>query len=68
MENGEADDPPNEFKVVQMARVNTGVRVDLERVVVVCRVFEKTIEGVKHFVREKEKELPDKLLAICQLF
>ena len=40
----------NELEVVQMFRVDTGCRVDLEGIVVVGGVFEETVEGVEHLV------------------
>ena len=42
-----------------MLRVDTRRRVDLERVVVVRRVLEQTVERVEHLVREQEEELPE---------
>jgi hypothetical protein len=29
VENGQTNDPTNEFEVIQMLRVDTGVRIDL---------------------------------------
>lgn len=57
MENGQTNDPTNEFEVVQMLRVDTRVRVDLEGIVIVGRVFKQAVEGIEHFVRKEEKEL-----------
>lgn len=56
MEDGQADNATNKFEVSKMFRVNARVRVDLECIVVVRRVFEKTVERIEHLVREKEKE------------
>lgn len=56
MENGQAHHTTNKFEVVQVLRVHTGVRVDLQRIIIVGGVFEETVEGVKHFMREKEEE------------
>lgn len=50
VEDGQTNDSPNEFEVIEMFRVNAGVRVDLEGVVVVRRVFEEAVERVEHFV------------------
>ena len=55
MENRQSDNSANKFEVVQMLGVDTRVRIDLKGVIIVCGVFKKTIEGVEHFVREKEK-------------
>lgn len=57
MENRQTNHTPNESKIVQMFRIDPGVRVDLEGVVVVCRIFEQTVKWVKHLMREKEKKL-----------
>ena len=51
MENSKTDDTANKLEVVQVLRVNARVRVDLESIVVVRRVFEQAIEGIEHFVR-----------------
>jgi len=59
VENTEANTSTNEFEVVQVLRVDTGVRVDLKGVVVVCRVLEETVEGVEHLVREEEEEFSE---------
>ena len=56
MEDGKADYAPDKFEVVQVLGVDAGVWVDLERVVVVSGVFEKTIERVEHFVGKEEEE------------
>ena len=56
MEDTKAHTSSDEFEVIQMLRVDTGVRVDLEGIVVVRGILEKTVEGVEHLVRKKEKE------------
>jgi hypothetical protein len=55
MENCQSDNSSNELEVVQMFGIDAGVRVDLKGVIIVCGVFKETIEGVEHFVREKEE-------------
>lgn len=55
MENCQSDNSSNELEVVQMFGIDAGVRVDLKGVIIVCGVLKKTIEGVEHFVREKEE-------------
>jgi hypothetical protein len=57
VENGQTNDPTNEFEVVQMLWVDTRVRVDLEGIVIVGGVFKQAVEGIEHFVRKEEKEL-----------
>jgi hypothetical protein len=56
MEDGETNNTSNELEVVQMFRVDTGVRIDLECVVVVRGVFEEAVKGVEHLVGEEEEE------------
>ena len=40
MENGKTNNTPYEFEVVEVFRVDAGVRVDLKGIVVMCGVFE----------------------------
>lgn len=47
----------NELEVVKMFGVDTGVRVDLQSVVIVRGVFKQTVEGVEHLVRQQVEEL-----------
>ena len=56
MENRKADHSPDEFEVVQMFWVDAGVWVDLQGIIVMCWVFEQTVEGIEHFVRKQEEE------------
>jgi hypothetical protein len=70
MENCQSDNSSNELEVVQMFGIDAGVRVDLKGVIIMCRVFKETIEGVEHFVREKEEvftraELAYDILQYC---
>jgi len=57
MEDSETDDSSDELEVVQMFRVDTRMRVDLQRVVVVGGVLEKAVEWVEHLVGKQEEEL-----------
>ena len=50
MEDGQSDDASNEFKIIEMFRINARVGVDLQGVVVVGRVFEETVEWIEHLV------------------
>ena len=50
VEDGQTNNTTNELEVIQMFGVNAGMRVDLESVVVVRRVFEQAVEGVEHLV------------------
>jgi hypothetical protein len=64
VEDSQTDNATNELEVSEMLRVDTGVWVDLEGVVVVSRVLEQTVEGVEHFVRKQEEELSASLLVM----
>lgn len=56
MEDAQPEATTDELEVVQMLWIDSGRWVDLESVVVVCRIFEKTVERVEHLVREEEEE------------
>lgn len=56
MENGESDDPSNEFEIVEVLGVHARMGINLEGVIIVCGVFEKAIKRIKHFVGEKKEE------------
>ena len=47
MEDGKSKDATNELEVVQVLWVDAGVGINLQRVVVVRRVLEKTVEGIE---------------------
>jgi hypothetical protein len=47
VEDGETQASTDELEVVEMLRVDPGMRVDLERVVVVRRILEETVEGIE---------------------
>lgn len=68
VEDSQTDNTTNELEVSKMLRVDAGVWVNLEGVVVVGRVFEQTVEGVEHFVRKQEEELSVMLLVMRFLF
>jgi hypothetical protein len=57
MENSQADNPSNEFEIVEMFRIDTRMRVDLKGIVVMGRVLKQAVERVEHFMREQEEEL-----------
>ena len=50
MEDRQSHDPTDESEIGKMFRVDTRCWIDLKRVVVDCRVFEKAVEGIKHLV------------------
>jgi hypothetical protein len=64
MEYTETKASTNELEVVQMFRVDTRCRVDLERIVVVGRVLEQTVEWVEHLMRQQEEEFSVSMLVI----
>ena len=68
VENGQTNNTTNELEIVQMFGVNTGMRVDLESVVVVRRVFEQAVEGVEHLVGKEEEEFSRKTSVIQTIF
>lgn len=47
----------DKLEIVQVFGVDARCRVDLERIIVVGRVFEEAVEWVKHLMREEEEEL-----------
>ena len=63
MENGKADNTADELEVVQMFGIDAGVRIYLKGVIVVSRVFEEAVEGIKHLVGEQEEEFTTRRLA-----
>jgi hypothetical protein len=50
VEDAQAQNPSNELEIVEMLGVDTGGGIDLQRVVVMCRIFEKAIERIEHLV------------------
>jgi hypothetical protein len=58
MENGQPHYSANKLKVVQVLWVYPRVGVDLQRIIVMCRVFKETIKWIEHLVRKKEEKLP----------
>ncbi len=58
MENGQPHYSANKLKVIQVLWVYPRVRVDLQRIIVMCRVLKETIKWIEHLVRKKEEKLP----------
>jgi len=56
VEDSQTYNAANELEVVQMLWVHAGVRVDLQGIIIMGGVFEKTVERVKHFMGKKEEE------------
>lgn len=64
MEDGQTDNSADEFEIVQMFRINTGMGVYLQGIIIVCGIFEKTVERIEHFVGKKEEKLSVQELAV----
>ena len=56
VEDSQAHHSPDKLEVVEMFWVDARVRVDLESVVVVRRIFEQAVKGIEHFVRKQKEE------------
>jgi hypothetical protein len=63
VEYTEAKASTNKFEVVQMLGIDAGCGVDLESIIVMGRVLEKTVERIEHLVREQEEEFSVSMLA-----
>lgn len=50
MKDSESETATDELEVTQMVGINPGSRVDLEGVVIVCRVFEQSITWVENLM------------------
>lgn len=61
MEDRKTDNTADELEVIEMLRVDTGVRINLQGIIIMGGIFEKAVEGVEHFVRQKEKEFTEKV-------
>ena len=56
MKDGQPDNSPDELEIVQVLRVNAGMGIDLQSVIIVGGIFKETVERIEHFVRKKEEE------------
>lgn len=52
MEDGQSHSSSDKFEVAKMIRVDAGCVVDLERIVVMRRVFEQAIARIENFMRQ----------------
>lgn len=50
VKDGETNNSTDELEVFKVFRIDARVRIDLESVIVVSRVFEKAIKRIKHFM------------------
>lgn len=57
MENGQPHYPANKLEVIQMLWINPRVGVDLQRIIVMCRIFKETIKWIEHLVGKKKEKL-----------
>lgn len=56
MEDRQTNDTANKLEVVQMLWINAGMRIGLQGIIIVSGIFEETVEGIEHFVGEKEEK------------
>jgi hypothetical protein len=68
VENRQTNNSANKLEVVQMLRIDARMGIDLQRVVVVRRVLEQTVEGVEHLMGKQEKELSRETSVIQTVF
>lgn len=52
MENGQPHYSADKLEVIEMLWINPRMRIDLQRIVVVRRIFKQAIERIKHLVGE----------------
>ena len=60
VEDGHAHDATDKVEVLQVVGVDARVGVDLQRVVVVRRVREQTVDWIEHFVRQQKEPLAER--------
>jgi len=51
MKNCKTNYTTDEFEIIEMFRIYSGMRIDLKCIIVMSRVFEQTIERIKHLMR-----------------
>jgi hypothetical protein len=51
MEDTQTQAPTDKLEVVQMLGVDTRGGIDLEGIVIMGGIFEKTVEGIEHLMR-----------------
>ena len=65
MEHTESDTAANELEIIQVVRVDTGCRADLQSIVVVCRVLKETVGRIKDLMRKQEEKFPIVISQYC---
>ena len=56
MENSQTNYTPNKLEIIEMFRIDAGVGIDLEGIIVVSGIFEEAVKRIKHFVGKQEKK------------
>lgn len=59
MEDSKTNHSADELEVIEMLGVHARVGINLQGIIIVGRVFEETVEGIEHFVREEEEEFTE---------
>ena len=49
------NNPSNESEILQVLRVDSRVRIDLQGIVIATGILQQSIHGIKHLTRKKEK-------------
>lgn len=50
MEDTQAQASTDEFEIVQVLRIDTRGRINLEGIVVMCGIFKEAVEGIEHLM------------------
>jgi hypothetical protein len=61
VEDSQTNHSADELEVIEMLGVHARVGVNLQGIIIVGGVFEKTVEGIEHFMREEEEEFTNKV-------
>lgn len=59
VEDSQTNHSADELEVIEMLGVHARVRINLQGIIIVGRVFEETVERIEHFVREEEEEFTE---------
>lgn len=61
VEDSQTNHSADELEVIEMLGVHARVGINLQGIIIVGRVFEETVEGIEHFVREEEEEFTERV-------
>jgi hypothetical protein len=61
VEDSQTNHSADELEVVEMLGIHARVGVNLQGIIIVGGVFEKTVERIEHFVGEEEEEFTRKV-------